>query len=164
MAGRAALQYFEILLANRWQSDISGRIEEVPEPSVIIAGDEDTTRVNFQNDQIFVRDGGPQGLTPKGAGWGHEESETLVTLDIRTTQSRGRLEGFRDENNESERYGGLRGETKRILDSVRKGDKEYDLIEGFEWNDLSEEVGFGNWRGEWEVRVTQHASNIDPQP
>lgn len=164
MTGRTGLQYLEILLQNRWQSDITGRMEPVPEPNITIAGDDETSRVDFTNDQVFVRDGGSQSLTPKTAGWQHKGSESLVTIDIRTTQSRGRLEGFRDENNEPERYGGLRGEVERILDSVRTGDKEYDWINGFEYNDLSEEVGFGNWRGTWEVRLTEIANTIDPEP
>ena len=163
MAGRAALQFFEILLQNRWSKDFPGRMEPVPQPNITIAADEDISRVDFTNDQIFIRDGGPESHDPKGAGWTHRETETLVTLDLRTAHSRGRLEGYRDEEtNEPEVYGGLRGEVLRIVDDGRKGEQEYDWINPYEWNDLSEEVGFGNWRGTWEIRLSQKAANIDP--
>lgn len=162
---RTALAYFETLLTNNWESSITDRIENVPEPQIHIAADVDVARVTQQvDDVIFVRDGGPQSLTPQSAGWNERKVESLVTIDIRTSVDRPRLEGVRDNNNEAERYGGLRGETQRILDEVRRGDKEYDLINGYEWNDLSEDMGYGFWRGTWEVRLTKVAVNIDPSP
>lgn len=163
MAGKTALAYLQTLLDDNWEEDVSGRFQTVPKPLIKLAADSATTRVSqIDGDVIFVTDGGPQSITPKSAHWDHREVESLVTIDIRTQRGRGRLEGVRNDQNETEDYGGLRGEVQRILDIVRRGDKEYDLIDGYEWNDLSEDVGFQFWRGTWEVRLTQVASDIDP--
>jgi len=163
MAGRTALAYLQTLFDQNWQADVSGRDRTVPKPLIKLAADSTTTRVSqIDGDVIFVTDGGPQSITPKAAHWDHREVASLVTVDIRTQHGRGRLEGVRNDQNEAEEYGGLRGEVQRILDIVRRGDKEYDLINGYEWNDLSEDVGFQFWRGTWEIRLTQVATNIDP--
>lgn len=163
MAGRTALAYLQTLLDENWAEDVEGRERTVPKPLIRLGSDSEATRVSqIDGDAIFVLDGGSQSLTPKAAHWTHREVESLVTIDIRTQRGRGRLEGVRNEQNEAEAYGGLRGEVQRILDLVRRGDKEYDLIDGYEWNDLSEDVGFQFWRGTWEVRLTQVASEIDP--
>lgn len=160
---RTALAYFETLLQNNWQASYTGRIQDVPQPHIVIAGDADEARVTQQHeDVLFVRDGGAQSHTPRSVGWTERKTETLVTLDLRTSVDRARLEGIRDSNNEAEAYGGLRGEVLRILDTVRKGDKEYDWIDGTEWNDLSEDIGYGFWRGTWEIRLTQLADEIQP--
>ena len=162
---QAGLFYFEHVLGEHWEEEITGRVEPVPKPHIRLAADISETRLGqFQGDIVFIRDGGPNSLTPKGAGWTHRENEEMVTIDVRTSQGRARLEGTRTDDNEAERYGGLRGEINRILDYVRKGDQEYDLIEGYEWNDLSEEMGYQFWRGTWEVRLTQIAESIDPEP
>jgi len=165
MTGRTALAYLQNVLDEEWEPEIDGRLEPVPKPIIRLGSDMDATRVSQLNkDVVFVLDGGPESITPKSVGWDHRETEALVSLDVRTNVGRTRLEGGRDDDNNAERYGGLRGEIQRILDSVRRGDKEYDLINGYEWNDLSEDIGFQFWRGTFEVRLTQVAENIDPEP
>jgi hypothetical protein len=159
------LQYFEHLLDAEWEplaSNVQGRDNDVPKPKIVIATDENTKRLNLAStDLLFIREGGSQQLTPRSVGWTEEDRETKVTIDLRTSESRGRLEGFRDSNNVKEEYGGLRGEVKRILDTVRKGDKEYNWIDGYEYRPLSEEVGYANWRGAWEVKLTELAADIN---
>lgn len=165
MTSRTSLAYLQTLLDENWEEDVSGRENTVPKPYILLASSKYESRVSqYDGDVIFVVDGGPQSLTPKGAGWTHRGVESLVTIDCRTQQGRVRLEGGRNDDNESESHGGLRGEALRIIDNVRKGDKEFDLIDGYEWNDLSEDMGFQFWRGTLEVRLTQVASEIDPQP
>lgn len=158
-----ALSYLQTLLDDHWEEMVDGRSQTVPKPLILLASDSDTSRVSqIDGDVIFIKDGGPESVEPKGAHWDHREIETLVTIDIRTQRGRGRLMGVRNDQNVSEDYGGLQGEVQRILDLHRRGDKEFDLIDGYEWNDLSEDVGFQFWRGTWEVRLTQVADNIDP--
>jgi hypothetical protein len=162
-----SLQYFEALLADRWQPTYDGpagtRSNDVPQPTIAIATDKAAKRLDpRREDLLFVRAGGAQQLTPRSVGWTEQRTETLVTLDCRTTQSRQRLEGTRNGANEKEAYGGLRGEVKRILDTVRTGDKEFDWVNGYEYRPLSEDMGFGNWRGAWEVRLTELAEDIQP--
>lgn len=163
MTSRTALEYLQTVLDNSWEPDVQGRFNKVPKPYLMLAADGSETRVSqYDGDVIFVKDGGAQQLTPKSVGWTHRETESRATIDIRTQHSRARLEGTRNDDNESEEYGGLKGEVQRILDLIRKGDKEYDLINGFEWNDLSEDVGFQFYRGTFEVRLTQLADEINP--
>lgn len=162
----ASLQYLKYVLENNWDgsaASVDGRINDVPKPKIAIATDEDTKRLDPRKEDIcFVREGGAQSITPRSVGWTLRKNETQVSIDFRTTESRERLEGTRDDQNVKEEYGGLRGEAERILDGVRKGDKEYDWVNGYEWRPLSEEMGFANWRGVWEVRLTELAENIEP--
>lgn len=170
MAARAGLAYFESVLDTNWvegadgdSPGVPGRDTAVPKPHIAIEGSADETRLTqAHEDLLFVRDGGPQRLTPRSFAWTEKKSVATYTLDIRTSVSRVRFEGGRDENNAAESYGGLRGEVERILDSIRTGDQEFDWIDGYEWNDLSADVGYGFWRGTWEVRTTTLASQIDP--
>ena len=165
MTSHTGLQYFEHLLDAQWEEQIDGRYKPVPEPTIAIAADVDTSRLSQQSeDLLFIHEGGPDSITPRSVGWTEKRQEELVTLDLRTSVARARLEGTRDDDNNEERYGGLRGETERILDTVRRGDKEFDWINGYEYRPLSEELGYGFWRGIWEVRLTELAHDIDPTP
>ena len=157
------LQYFELLLDARWTPSVTGRDNDVPKPHIAIASDVDETRISqVYDDILFIRKGGGLSVTPKSVGWSEKQKEYRVSLDLRTSNGWVRLDGGRDANNDAERYGGLRGETERILDAVRTGDKEFDWIDGYEWRNLSEDMGYGFWRGVWEVRLTELADTIDP--
>lgn len=160
------LQYLEYLLKNNWQASVDGRVQDVPYPgddAIVMAGDVDISRVTQQHtDVIFITEGGNHSITPRSVGWTEEKSEPMATIDVRTSVDRMRLVGTRDGSNNKEAYGGLKGETKRLLETVRKGDKEFDWIDGYEWNPLSEDMGYGFWRGTWEVRFTELAREIDP--
>lgn len=157
------LQYFEAVLDARWEPAVTGRVTEVPQPTMALGSDEDTSRLpQGGTDLLFIRKGGSLQSTPKSVGWSEKQKEYRVTLDFRTSEGRARLDGGRDANNDAERYGGLRGEAERILDEVRRGHKEFDWIDGYEWRPLSEEMGYGFWRGAWEVRLTELADTIDP--
>jgi len=165
-----AIQYVEYILENNWEPSIDGRWNDIPEPW-IGRENEETKKTLRTQDVVEVQDGGSASVEAASLGWLEETSEYLVTIDIRTADrrikgeavdGRVRLEGERDENNESERYGGLIGEIKRILDVHRRGDKEWDLVEGFEVNDVSGTTGRGHYRATIEVRLHQIAATIDP--
>lgn len=158
--------YLKNVLESNWQSSITDRIIDVPKPDgFLMESDPDNTRVNLQNgDYVFFVKGQAQTVEPRSLYWTAEGSENYVTIDIRTSKSLERLRGTRDANNDAERYGGLRGEVKRLLDTIRRGEKEFDIVAGYEWRDLSDEMGFGFWRGVWEVRLEQVAVEIDTTP
>lgn len=157
------LQYFEAELDTRWEPSVTGRVNDVPQPQLALASDVDVQRLTQVHDDIcFIRKGGAMQATPKSVNWAEKQKEYRVTLDFRTSTGRARLDGGRDANNDAERYGGLRGEAERILDAVRAGHKEFDWIDGYEWRPLSEDMGYGFWRGVWEVRLTELADTIDP--
>lgn len=167
-----AVQYVKNLLENNWESAVSGREKDVPKPEIYLESAENLRRVNLdQSDVVFVRDGGTTQYTPKSFGWAQEEYSSPVTIDARTTGEAGsvpgreRLWGYRGVGNlsanEAERYGGLQGEIKRILDEVRKGDQEYDLVLATAQNDLSGEMGGQVWRALTEVSLDVKAKTID---
>lgn len=166
VSNRGGINLIADALDNQWEESLDGRTKDVPKPAIRRGADIREVRFDqFSGDLIFVVDGGPQSIEAKGAGWNHEGIEALTTIDIRTSRGRARLEGVADpDTGEPERYGGLAGEAKRILDDMRQGVGPWDIVEVYEWNDLSADVGYAFWRGTWEVRLRQIATSIDPSP
>lgn len=170
-----AVQYVEAILENRWESSITDREVDVPQPEVYRESAESYRKINLdQNDAIILEDGGITNIEPQTFTWAQERLVSRVTVDIRTTGEAGsvagreRLWGHRGTGTlgatESERYGGLVGEVKRICDEVRAGDEEFDLIQVTEENDLSGEMGGQVWRATVTVVLDTRANTIDPTP
>lgn len=158
-----AVQYVEYILDNNWTKSVSGRNNDVPKPDIVRESEEGKRRMNLQkNDFLIISDGGISNIEPQSFGWVEEATTARVTVDMRTAYSRARLWGERDSNNDSPTYGGLVGEVKRIIDTKRKGDKEFDLVTGFEANDLSGQMGGKVWRATFEIRLENRAKNINP--
>jgi len=84
-----------------------------------------------------------------------------VTISCRA-QDRDLVFGVRDDNNDDEDYGGLVGEVERILDEIRKGDKEFDRVLSPEVQDVSNLADAGTWRGEVECSLDILAEVILP--
>lgn len=165
-----AIQAIQQLIDQNWQGEadvVDGRINDVPKPYILEEKDSNTRRVNLQDgDYIFVIDGGQPTIEPKSLGWTEEKIETVVALDIYTSNGRERLLGERlndgsNDGNVGEAYGGLAGEVKRILDVNRKGFQEWDMLMVTTFDDLQSQTGAGIWRGQWELRMIQFASNIN---
>lgn len=157
-----AVQYVYNLLHNNWQASVTGRNNDVPKPYIFLESSEATRFSVSTGDYFVVTDNGQTTWQPQSVGWTEERVESKVGVQMRTAHSRQRLLGYRDDNNVAERYGGLLGETKRILDTKRKGDKEWDyvIVDGFD--DLTGEVGFANFRGRLNLRLVKVASRVDP--
>lgn len=157
-----AVQYVYNVLHNDWQTSISGRPNDVPQPYIFIESSEATRFSTATADYMVVTDNGQETWQPQSVGWTEERVEAKVAVEMRTAHSRERLLGYRDQNNVAERYGGLLGETKRILNAKRKGDKEWDyvIVDGFD--DLTGDVGFANFRGRLNIRLVSVASQINP--
>lgn len=164
------LQFAENLVDERWTVSIDGRPNDVPKPKIILEGEQKRQRTSIdERDEIVVEDGGTQEFTPKGIGWTEEDVTFVVTFDLRTADSRERFFGYRQETSSDplgsgERYGGLAGEMKRILDTARKGEKEYDLVTAYQFNDLTSETGGSVWRGQYTVRFEVRSTTINPDP
>lgn len=156
-----AIQYVEYILSHNWEEDVDGRVHPVPEPRIKLEKDDPKDRLRT-HDVLRIQDGGVETRTPRGVGYNEEDATSLVTVILKTTESRERLEGHRDSNNDAESYGGLKGEVKRILELNRKHPKEFSLVEGFEWKDQLSLVGKGLYRGSWEVRLQEIGATMDP--
>lgn len=168
-----AVQYAEYILDEYWEPSVSGREKRVPKPEILRESPEGYRKINLdRSDALMLRDGGITTIEPQSVGWVEERKVSRVTIDVRTTGEAGsvsgreRLWGHRGignlDPNEAERYGGLQGEIKRIIDKVRKGDEEFDLVLVTEQNDLSGEMGGQIWRGTSELSLDTRANKIDP--
>lgn len=169
-------QLFRDLLDEEWVEDadeVDGRVKDVAKPTII--AEKGQKRHDLSNSPLCtVRDGGTGVIEPIGLGWEADRSTDLISLSLECTEEHGGevyMNGYRagpdgDEANdldpyEAEAYGGLTGEVKRILDTYRKGVAEYQLVEGYEVDDASGEMGYGRWRVDVEVRLTSHVSDIE---
>lgn len=164
-----AIQYVETVLQNRWDdSDLNGdRHDDVPDigRGVRVFRESAASRRKVASndyDVIFVKDGGVTNVEPQGINWQRERQVSVVTVDIRTTESRERLWGKRDSDNNAPTYGGLTGEVKRCFDEVRKGHKENDLVRVPEMNDLSGQMGGQVWRASITVELDNRSNHINP--
>lgn len=157
-----ALQFAEYVLDDRWTATIDARPNDVPKPNLVRESDADKRRIDdAREDTAMLQDGGISDIEPRSLGWTEEREVSHVTVMLRTSESRERLWGHRDENNDAERYGGLVGETRRVFHSIRDRHKEYDIVKGHEANDLSSEYG-GRWVASFEVELDTRAATIDP--
>lgn len=152
------------LLEDEWREDVPGRDVSVPKPEIVLQAPENRRQVNLKKyDVIFVRDGGRPTVQPQSLSWREERIEETVTIDCYSRKDINRIEGHRDDDDNREKYGGLKGEVKRILDKYRKGHKEYDLIIPETWIDLHADEPGGIWRGQWEITMVRNAVTIGPR-
>lgn len=144
-------------LEERWEDSIVGRVEDVPVPR-FESGERRQARVPKQGLVTVSR--GSTNIRPQGVGFVEEGITETASVEIRTDRGDDHLWGVRLSDGTAERYGGMVGEVKRILDSLRRGEGDYDLIEGTEVRDVSELAGPGRFMVVFEVRFTQFARVI----
>lgn len=165
-------QWAEYVLNNDWETDVAGRDHSVPQPKIEVEQDRSNIRLRNQ-DHINIVDGGDNTFEPMGVGYTHRRSDLTVDVVVRVSRSPPdppnverpglvRMQGARDENNDAESYGGIKGEIQRILDLYRKGDKEFDLIETSVWRDDIASTGVNHFTGRWVVEFSQRAQEISP--
>lgn len=167
------IQYVYARLLRDWQKDVPGRIASVPEPYITME-DEDTEEKLRYKDVIKVADGGIQTKEPRDVHYESERILTLVNVDIRTVNKnrprynqaigspgRVRMFGYRDEQTlEAEDNGGLVGEASRVFKEQRRGDREFDLVEEPEVNDITNQTGVGHYRAVMTLRFDQRDAPI----
>jgi len=168
-----AVQFIYQYLQNEWSRDVDGRIVEVPEPTVVFENEDTQERLQY-DDVIRVIDGGIQTIEPADVHYESENVDTLVSLDIRSTDKnrpnqhraiggpgRVRMFGFRDESTlEGEAMGGLTGETRRILQTIRRGTHEWDLVTTPEVNGISNQTGQGHYRAVLTLEMKEIAGEV----
>lgn len=152
------------LLDTRWTADIPGRERSVPKPALIVSGGEKTHSLSNSN-VIYIKDGGNTDRDPNTIGWDHEVVVDRINLDIRTSDANGGREamsGVLVDGINSESYGGLTGEVKRIIDEVRRGVGPWDTLNLTPFDDISDDQGFGRFRVEGTLELTAGPNVIDP--
>jgi len=166
----APKQAIVALLEERWTESITDRATDVPTPTIV--EEKSVSRSDLKTDDYArVVDGGGRSFEPMGFGWTHERIDADVTIELRTADRRQgggatrpgneRLFGDRDSTAEPDRYIGLVGETKRVLDSARKGFAEFDLVIHSDERDESDLEGTNYYRADIDVALVQHAHQID---
>lgn len=168
------IQAIENLLDNNWTASISGRPNDVPKPTFVRDKDKIQDRLNTK-DVARVTSGGPTEHTPQGFGWTHQTVDWVVVVELRSadrrldgtfTDGRLRMRGERGAGslsaNEAPRWGGLVGETKRVILDNRKGFEEFDLVgDALRDEDQPDLGGAGYYRVDVFVPLTNLAESID---
>lgn len=161
-------QLFADLLDTEWIEDadkVTGRVRDVPKPKIL--AEKAVKRHDLSRQPLIeVKDGGAATKEPKGLGWHEEQKVAQLQITIQLVDEHNgevRMNGYRagpdgDADHgldpyEKESYGGLSGEVERILDQNRKGLAEYQLVEAFELDDVSDQMEYGRYRVDVNVRL-----------
>ena len=165
-----AIQQIAQLLDGEWTTSITGREADVPKP--LIETQKDDTKESLRTrDVAHVADAGNFDITPKGFGWTHQGTSSTVAVELRTANrreegtkvdGRKRLYGDVDPDFSTDRWGGLVGETLRVIQSNRKGLANNDRLVAGPVLDQSDMEGQGYYRADVQVRLLTHAEHIDP--
>jgi len=167
-----AVQAIEALLDTNWTESITNRSTDVPKPAFDIQ-QSNLKRSLRTRDSCYVKDGGDTDIDPAGIGWMNENTTSRVSVDLRTADrtidgvqvdGRDRLLGSRSGIASSDRYAGLTGEVKRIIDTHRKGFAEFDLVVLTPFRDISDQTGQNHYRAVADITMYQFADGINPSP
>ena len=165
-------------LQKEWSQSRPGRVVDLPpaDDVTFLKGDGQKKADGRVQDFVYVKDGGSQDPEPNGINWQAERRTTRLSIQVSTmdrrvqgtkVDGRERIFGYRNETDsvdqygldpgEGESYGGLTGEVRYIMDSVRKGEHEWDYILTPEVNDLVSTVGKNYYRASVELRLVELA-------
>lgn len=126
----------------------------IDKPEIIVEGEETRRSVSYANqDVIFVIDDGNPEIQPN---IGLRTQLTSVPLGIELHTS----EQDRFYSGRTETYGGIIGETSRIIDAVRAGFGPYDRIDKKTISDQTASYGANNYVATWRVDLIEYAVGI----
>lgn len=171
--------FLKNLLERDWESSISNRSNDVPEPNLVLEKENRTERLRTQ-DVGYVASGADTNYTAQGLGWNSQEVETVVVIEYRAaTRSTGtgvldngyrRLFGDRtgpDGVGAPDRWAGIVGETLRIILDGRIRTAEWDRLGTDSTGSpirVADNTGLGGanyWRADVFVPMDIVADNID---
>lgn len=162
-----APRWVKVLLTNEWTPTIADRSTDVPQP-VIGTGKEIPSISSSQilsDDYLIISTPAASNRVPQGFEYTEEQVTDRVTLDIRTISQRGgsqRLHGDVDPATmRSERYSGLVGEAIRCLQTIRRGEGDYDYVNVIEVEPLSGEMGKKTHRATIEIELVRMVVGVD---
>ncbi|MBX0325804.1 hypothetical protein EGH21_22560 [Halomicroarcula sp. F13] len=167
------MQAAQALLDTEWETTISDRTTDVPKPTIVLQQNVSQSDLKTEPYARIV-DGGGKTFEPRGFGWTHQRIEADVTVELRTADRRvdggatqdGHEEmfGARSGTGEPDRYVGLTGETRRILEANRKGFAEFCNVYSSEIRNESSAEGKNYYRADVDIRFVQEADQINPAP
>lgn len=175
-----SLQYVEQVLRDEWHDEIDGRPHNVghldDDVKIVYEGSKEWRRMDLSNfDYLTLQDGGDVDISPKGLGWTEEDTTSRVNIDIRTKGHHpdrdGRVTLYGEtgagdlDPRESPRWGGLVGETERVMKTIRRGDDCQNSIVNVDViDDLTGQMGGQIWRSVVQVRFESRNATIDTDP
>lgn len=166
-----AVAFLVRYLDANWRPSVGGRRQDVPQPE--IEREHEDARQQLGNHDLLRVRGGTTAHEPGGFAYAHQDVTETVTIEVRTKDRREdgtridgyeRLFGVRDEANEREAWGGLVGETRRLLRRIRRGTREWDVVHVDEVQDRSGQAGPKNWRADIPVGLDRFGEPIDSDP
>lgn len=166
------------LLERDWETSISNRSTDVPQPTFTLEKANREERLRTQ-DVGYVASGADTEHTPQGVGWTHEQIETAVVIQYRAatrTTSTGydngyhRLFGKRtgtDGVQAPDRHDGIVGETRRVILANRTRTAEWTRVgtdsagSPIRVTDLTDLGGTNYYRADVLIPMDQLATSID---
>lgn len=167
------VEFIKNLLERDWETSITGRDTDVPEPTFTLEKKERQKSLRTQ-DVGYVATGADTETTPQGLGWTHQEVETAVVIEYRAA-SRSTDVGYDDAYNrlfgqrtgpdgvgEPDRWDGIVGETQRIINDNRKRTAEWNRVgNGIVVSDLADLGGTNYYRADVLVPMDIVAQELD---
>lgn len=157
-------RFLEALVDESWDEskdplDGQGEIRDrVPKPNIVIEGNQgsfDRSQHYSDNDIAFILDDGNAVFEPASVGHTEEKQEVKLAVELYTSQGEERFYGP-----DGSTYGGIVGETSRILDSVRNGIGPFDRINKKTFSDETAGYGADTWVGSWSLETIKYATTI----
>ena len=167
------VEFIKNLLERDWETSITGRSTDVPEPTFVLEKGKREERLRTQ-DIGYITSGADLEESPQGLGWNHQQVETAVLIQYRVAERNvdtgysdayNRMFGKRTGNNgvgEPDRWDGIVGETRRVILDNRKRTAEWDRVgNGIIVSDLSDLGGVNYQRADVLIPMDIIAQQID---
>ena len=144
-------------LKNNWKESREFREVDVPIPNILVEGDRRIRGGNFSDDDlVIVSDGGTVQYEPASVGFRDYKITSPIDIQIRSSKGYQRFDGGRDDDS----YGGLTGEVEALLDDIRYGFEQYDIVLRESFDDNTSAHGADVFDGVWSVRFIAYANSI----
>lgn len=143
------------ILQSNWSESYPERSVDVPQPEIVIESEEDRRSVHMRDQDVVFVMASSSNVEPASIGYRDEEIEVNLDLEIYTAAGPERFDGVKGDE-----YGGLIGEIRRIIHSVRRGVGRYDMVVFDEFEDETETYGADMWVARITVRFIAYTHEI----
>ena len=136
-------------LEDNWKESREFREVDVPTPNILVEGDRRIRAGNFSDDDlVIVSDGGTVQYEPASVGFRDYKITSPVDIQIRSSKGYQRFDP------------GLTGEVEALLDDIRYGFEQYDIVLRESFDDNTSAHGADVFDGVWSVRFIAYANSI----